>query len=225
MRVLIIEEDPNIMRDILDEVEKNYLVDVAYNAAEGTYLSQVNDYDAIVVDSTLSDMDGVEVCKTTRSANVDAPIVLISDEKCVSYKVRSLDAGADCLLGKPIDTTELLAEMRTLIRRKSGFGSNNEICLGRISLDVRSREVKVDDRAVVLRRKEYDVFEYLVFNKGRNVSKEELLEHVWRSGVYILSNTVEVTVKSLRDKLEECLGCRLIKTVPGFGYRLESIQA
>ena len=217
----MIEDNLDSVKDALAEAEKSYIVDVAYNGVEGTYLSQVNDYDAIVVDYVLPDMDGIEVCRVTRSANVETPILFLSSKEDKNVKISSLDAGADSFVVKPLDPSEFLAELRALIRRKTNGISDGCIKYGKIFLDAKNREVRIDDKPVSLRRKEYDILEYLVFNKGKVVSKEELLEHVWRDGVYILSNTVEVHVKSLRDKLERYAGSRMIKTVPGFGYRLD----
>lgn len=220
MRILLVEDDKDMLDDVLTEVEKDYVVDVAYSGVEGTYLSQINDYDVMVVDAALPDMDGVEICRLTRSANIRTPIILLHDSCEISSKVMSLDAGADVNLQKPINILEIKAQVRALTRRNNSISGGCVLKIGKLEVDCRQKQVLVKGKVIHLRRKEFDLLEYLVINRKRVVSKEEILEHVWEKGIYVFSNTVEVHIKSLRDKFEKLVGKKIIRTIRGFGYRI-----
>lgn len=221
MRILLIEEDRDSAESIRDEFEKHYIVDVAYTGVDGTYLSQTNEYDAIVVDVALSDINGIEVCKRTRAASVYTPILVLSDDNSVDYKILSLDSGADDYLTKPLCHPELLAKVRALIRRGTKYVITNQFCVGDLTLDVTDKAVKRSGFEIELRRKEFDLLEYLIQNKGRILSKEKILEHVWEKGMEMASNTLEVHIKFLRDKIDKPFSKKLIKTVHNFGYKIE----
>ena len=222
MRILLIQDDKDLLDDVLDEVEKDYVVDVAYNGVDGTYLSQVNDYDVMVVDSTLPDIDGIEVCKLTRSAKITTPIILLSDDSESANKVRSLDAGADVNFSKPVNVDEFKAQVRALARRNGAALSDSFLKVGKVEIDLCKKQIYINKKPKLLRRKEFDLLEYLLINRGRVVSKEELLEHVWEKGIYVFSNTVEVHIRSLREHLARYVGKRFIRTVRGFGYKIQA---
>ena len=221
MRILLVEDDKELLDDVLSEVERDYVVDVAYSGVECTYLSQINDYDVMVVDATLPDMDGVEICKATRDADIKTPIILLHDSCGSDSKVMSLDAGADVNLLKPINVSEIKAQVRALTRRSSSVSGGCIIKVGKLEVDCRQKQVLIKGKDLHLRRKEFDLLEYLVINRKRVVSKEEILEHVWEKGIYVFSNTVEVHIKSLRDRFKKLVGKKLIRTVRGFGYRID----
>ena len=220
MRILLIEDGDEYAENLISDMSDRYIIDVAYSGVEGTYLSQVNDYDAILVDSTLPDMDGVDVCREARSADVNAPILFVTDNDNLDYMLSSLDSGADAYISKPINSLELNSKLRALIRRTSNLIAKDRIELGGVCVNLKARQVEVYSEPIPLRRKEYDLLEYLAMHKDRAVSKEELLEHIWDEGINIFSNTVEVHIKHLRDKIEKPLGSRVIHTVRGFGYKL-----
>lgn len=222
MRILLIEDDKDLLEDILTEVEKDYIVDVAYNGIDGTYLSQINDYDVIVVDSTLPDIDGVEVCRMTRSADIKTPIILLSESLEPAQKVKSLDAGADVNFQKPLNVDEFKAQIRAIARRTKSHSNGSLIKSGKIEIDIREKQIYINKKPIFLRRKEYDLLEYLLLNKGRIVSKEEILEHVWEKGIYVFSNTVEVHIRSLREHLRKLVGKKFIRTIRGFGYKIQA---
>lgn len=221
MRILLVEDDKDLLEDVLTEVEKDYIVDVAYSGVEGTYLSQINDYDVMVVDAALPDMDGVEICRLTRGADIKTPIILLHDSCELNSKVMGLDAGADVNLQKPIDILEIKAQVRALTRRNNSVAGGCVIKIGKLEVDCRQKQVIVKGRVFHLRRKEFDLLEYLIINRKRVVSKEEILEHVWEKGIYVFSNTVEVHIKSLRERFKKLVGKKLIRTVRGFGYRID----
>lgn len=220
MRILLIDEDKEFLDSMLVEVEKDYVVDVVYNGVEGTDLSQINDYDVMVVGDILPDMEGIEVCKKVRIANITTPIIYTSRDNNVSGKIAGLDSGADVHLVKPISHTAFKAQIRALVRRKNYFNGGVVLEAGKIRMDLRKKVVLINGIEAKLRRKEYDLLEYLLLNKNNVVSKEAILEHVWKEGIYIFSNTVEVHIRSLRERLQKC-GVDAIRTVRGFGYKLE----
>lgn len=222
MRLLIIEDDKDLLKDVINEAEKNYIVDVASSGSDGTYLSQVNDYDVMVVDSVLPDIDGIEVCRITRSADIKTPIMLLSVNSESSHRVRSLDAGADVTFPKPVNVDEFMAQLRALARRSGTLGYGNVIKVGKVEIDFKKKQTYVNKKPLYLRRKEFDLLEYLLINKGRIISKEEILEHVWDQGIYVFSNTVEVHIRSLRGRLNKLVGKKFIKTVRGFGYKIQA---
>jgi DNA-binding response OmpR family regulator len=221
MRILFVEDDKDFLDDVLTDAERDYVVDVAYSGAEGTYLSQINDYDVMVFDAALPDMDGVEICRVTRGANIKTPIILLHDSCEISNKVMSLDAGADVILYKPIDISEIKAQVRALARRNNSISDGCVIKIGKIEVDCRQKQVVFKSKIIQLRRKEFDLLEYLIINRKRTVSKEEILEHVWEKGIYVFSNTVEVHIRSLRERFSKLTGRKIIRTVRGFGYRID----
>lgn len=220
MRILLVDEDKEFLDCILSEVEKDYVVDIAHNGTEGTSLSQINDYDVMVVSDVLSDMNGFDVCKEVRIANVTTPIIYLSNTNEMSKKVVGLDSGADVYLVKPVSCSAFKAQIRALIRRKNQLNGGRLLEAGDIKMDLRMKVVSIRGEEVKLRRKEYDLLEYLMLNKNNVVSKEEILEHVWEKGIYVFSNTVEVHIRTLREKLYR-YGVNNIRTVRGFGYKFE----
>jgi DNA-binding response OmpR family regulator len=221
MRLLLVDNDSEYLDKYLASLEKQYLVDVAYNAAEGAYLCEVNDYDVIVVDSALPDMSSPDLCRCTREVQATVPLMVLADQKNREDLIKSLEAGADVCVYKPIESTELTAQISALLRRVSA-NNKSELTLGNFYIDFLAKTVAVCGTPVVLRRKEYEVLEYLAINAGKIVSKENLLEHIWRDGVCVCSNILEVHVRNLRTKVEKPFGICLIRTVRGFGYKLVS---
>jgi len=220
MRILLIDEDKEFLDDMLVEVEKDYVVDVVHNGVEGADLSQINDYDVMVVGDVLPDMEGLEVCKKTRTANITTPIIYVSRTDDILRKVESLDSGADVHIVRPISYIAFKAQIRALVRRKNHFNGGRFLEVGKIKMDLRKKVIIINGAEIKLRRKEYDLLEYLLLNKNRVVSREEILEHVWKEGIYIFSNTVEVHIRSLRGRLQKH-EIDAIRTVRGFGYKLE----
>lgn len=221
MRILFIEDDKEALDNVVTEVEKDYVVDVAYSGAEGSYLSQINDYDAMLVSDSLPDMGGIEICKQTRGADISTPIIVYNDNHKIGDKVMSLDAGADVVLQKPLNILEIKAQIRALTRRNNLISSGCVLKVGKLEIDCQQKRVSVNGKVIHLRRKEFDLLEYLVINRKRVISKEEILEHVWQKGIYVFSNTVEVHIKSLREKFKKPIRKNVIRTIRGYGYKLD----
>jgi len=220
MRVLFVNNDAHSAADMCSEIDKHYLLDMAHNGEEGVYLSQVNDYAAIVIEADLGDMENTDLCKVTREEDQETPIIVLLEEADLERKLDSLDCGADAVLTKPVQAIEIMAYLKSLIKRANGVKGSNVLSVGNLKLDLSSKEVERCGQRVVLSRKEYEILECLMLSKGRIVSKERLLEQVWEMGFETFSNTLEVHIKTLRDKVDRPFEKRLIKTVYGFGYKV-----
>lgn len=220
MRVLLIDNDIESLDKLRSGINDHYIVDVANNGEEGSYLSQVNEYSAIVVESNLPDIDNTEFCKQTRTYDDKVPILMLLDEDNLESKLSSLNCGADIVLTKPVSERELRAYLRILINRAQRVGNKHLLQARNIKLNLRTKEVFRGRNQIVLRRKEYELLRYMLLNKGRVLTKEQILENVWDYGIEVASNTLEVHIKSLRDKIDTPYKTQLIRTVYGFGYKV-----
>lgn len=220
MRLLFVNNDAQSVADMCSALDRHYLLDVANNGQEGAYLSQVNDYSAIVVGSDLGDMENTDLCRFTREEDPDTPIIVLLDKDDLQDRLSSLDCGADAVLTKPVDASEVLAYLRNLVKRSNRGNGSNVLSAADLSLDLSDSQVKRDGADIKLTRKEYEILECLMLNKNRVVSKEKLLGQVWEDGFETFSNKLEVHIKGLRDKVDRPFDQRLIKTVHGFGYKI-----
>lgn len=221
MKVLLIEDDKQTAETIKDEMKDYYAVDVAYTGKDGEYKVSVNDYDVILVDLILPDMNGITVCKKVRKAGIKTPILILTGQIETKDKVTALDAGADDYLTKPFSFAELLARVRALMRRNPDTILSNLLIAGDITLNVTSNIVRHKQTTIPLRRKEFGLLEYLMRNKGRVLTRPMILEHVWESDTDPITNTVDVHINSLREKVDRPFGTSIIKTVHGLGYKAE----
>ena len=220
MRILLIDGDIRSKSRLRNEIQEHYLVDVAFGGSEGDYMAQVNDYAAIVVDSNLRDMDNAKFCERARNNEILSPILVLLDAEQKSLRLDYLDCGADLVLTKPVEIEEVKAYLRILTSRNYGKPGLNKLVVGDLGLDIKTKRAVRGGKEIKLRRKEYEILEYLMINKNNIVSKEMLLEHIWDCGLETRSNTLEVQVKNLRDKIDRPYKTSLIKTVRGFGYKI-----
>ena len=179
MRILLIDNDIESLDKLRAGVNDHYIVDVANNGEEGSYLSQTNDYSAIVVEDNLPDIENSDFCKQTRTYDDETPILILLDEDNLETKLGSLNCGADVVLTKPVSKRELRAYLRILINRSQNNGSKNILKAQRLELDLRTKEVKYAGEIIPLRRKEFDLLQYFMTNPGRVLTKEQILENVW----------------------------------------------
>ena len=193
-----------------------YAVDLATDGEDGHYLGSTEDYDAVILDLGLPEVDGLTVLDRWRKEGKQTPVLILTARDSWSDKVAGLDAGADDYLAKPFQTEELIARLRALIRRASGNASS-ELQAGDIRLDTRSGKVTKDGEPVKLTAQEYKLLSYLMHHKGKVVSRTELIEHIYDQDFDRNSNTIEVFVTRIRKKL----GAEIITTIRGLGYSLE----
>ncbi len=216
MRILLVEDDPDLSRQLKTAIEDaGYVVDAAYDGEEGHFLGDTEPYDAIVLDLGLPKMDGVTVLEKWREAGRTMPVLILTARDRWSDKVAGFDAGADDYVPKPFYTEELLARLRALLRRAAGQASAELVC-GPLHVDTRSARVSIDGEPIKLTSLEYRLLSYLIHHQGRVISRSELVEHLYDQDFDRDSNTIEVFVGRLRKKM----GVNLIQTVRGLGYCL-----
>lgn len=216
MRVLVVEDEPRLLRNLAKALrEEGYAVDTAEAGDDGWYKAETYDYDAIVLDVMLPQLDGWELLARLRKKK-QTPVLMLTARDATRDRVRGLDTGADDYLVKPFDLTELLARLRALIRRSAGK-SRPELQLGDVVIDTRARAVTRAAQPVTLTAREYAILEYLALHRGEVISRTELYEHLFDENDDTLSNLLDVHVFSIRKKL----GHDLIVTRRGQGYCVE----
>ena len=214
MRLLVVEDDPDLRRQLISALEDaGYAVDAAKDGEEGHFLGDTEPYDAVVLDLGLPIIDGVSVLEKWRRAGRKMPVLILTARDRWSDKVAGFDAGADDYVAKPFHMEEVLARIRALLRRAAGHASS-EISVGPVVLDTKSAKVSVDGMPVKLTSLEFRLLSYLMHHKGKVVSRNELVEHLYDQDFDRDSNTVEVFVGRLRKKL----GVDVLHTIRGMGY-------
>lgn len=219
MKVLVVEDEHKIATSIKKGFEQeSWICDLAFDGEDGYDLAVSENYDVIILDLMLPNKDGLSIARDLRKENIHTPILMLTAKGEISDKVLGLDSGADDYLVKPFAFEELVARVRALTRRPEQI-TNSKLQIANLVLDTKIQEVKQNDKTIELSKKEYQLLEYLMKNKNRVVSKDDIISHVWDYEADILPNTVEVFVKYLRNKL----GKDTIKTVRGFGYKIEYV--
>jgi len=220
MRILVVEDEHKIATSLKKGLEQeSFAVDLAFDGQSGLDLALSEDYDLIILDRMLSDMDGVEICKKLRAAKNHTPILILTAKGSIDDRVEGLNAGADDYLVKPFAFEELLARTRSLIRRPKTLLST-KLTVDNLSLNPTSFEVKRANKSIQLSNKEFALLEYLMRNADKVMTKEQIISHVWDYESDILPNNVEVYIGYLRGKIDKDFKKPLIQTVRGFGYRL-----
>jgi two-component system, OmpR family, response regulator len=216
MRILVVEDDKDLNRQISQSLaDAGYVVDRAFDGAEGHFLGDTEPYDAVVLDVGLPQMDGISVLERWRRDGRIMPVLILTARDRWSDKVSGIDAGADDYVTKPFHIEEVLARIRALIRRAAGHASS-EITCGPLRLDTKASKATVDGVPIKLTSLEFRLLSYLMHHIGEVVSRTELVEHLYDQDFDRDSNTIEVFVGRLRRKL----GLDLIETVRGMGYRI-----
>jgi DNA-binding response OmpR family regulator len=223
MRILIVEDEHRIAQAIKEGLQQEtYAVDVEFDGEDGYNAAGSEDYDLIILDVMLPELNGIEVCRRLRADGNHTPILMLSAKDQNHDVVKGLDGGADDYLAKPFSFEVLLARIRALLRRPSE-SLNDVLKVDNLTLNVTTKQVERGDTPIQLSSKEFALLEYLMRNPGRILSKNNIITHVWDFDADVLPNTVEVFVTYLRAKIDKPFaGPDLIKTVRGFGYKIES---
>ncbi|MBI1897024.1 MAG: response regulator transcription factor [Acidobacteria bacterium] len=223
MRFLVVEDEKRIADFLARGLESaGYAVDVAHNGARALELSQGTDYDLIVLDLMLPDMDGLNVLAKIRNRKSSPPVLILSARGDLDDRVLGLERGADDYLVKPFAFVELLARVRVLLRR--GQPMPERLQVGDLVLDCIRRKVTRGNEVIELAPKEFSILEYMMRNRGRPLSRTMIVEHVWDMEYDGLTNIVDVYIRHLRSKIDEKWPAKMIHTVRGVGYMLDSSE-
>lgn len=220
MQLLIAEDDKNLASALCQILNENgYETDVVHRGDEALEWAAAGSYDAVVLDVMLPAMDGFEVSRELRRRNVSTPVLLLTARDAISDKIAGLDSGADDYMTKPFSPAELMAHLRALTRRR-GDVVFERLALGDLTLDLDSRELSCRGKSIGLSAKEFDMMQSLMENRGRTLSKEQLLDRVWGPAAASSDNNVEAYVSFLRKKLAHLGSSCVLETIRKAGYRL-----
>jgi len=221
MKILFIEDNRLLMNSIKKLLGSTYLLDSVRSGGEGLASARSIKYALIVLDLGLPDMNGLTVCQELRRLGVVAPVLVLTAQKNPATSVKLLNSGADDYLTKPVNGDVLKARIVALLRRGTDLKSETVINVCDLSMNVTRRQVRRAGVVIPLRRKEFDILEYLMTNRGRALTRSMILDHVWEAGTEGWNNTIDVHIKHLRDKIDRPFGRSLIKTAYGIGYILD----
>ncbi|MCU0845774.1 MAG: response regulator transcription factor, partial [Spirochaetes bacterium] len=220
MRILLVEDDIKVAAFIQKGLrEEGYALDVCADGADGARWAVENDYDLVILDVMLPSMSGLDICRHIRAENKSTPVLMLTARDSSDDIVSGLDSGADDYLTKPFSFDVLLARVRALLRRAQQYRAAT-LRVGDLEMDPSTRRVARAHRDIQLTGKEYALLEYLMRNPGIVLSESRIIEHVWDMNHDSMTNTVNVYIHHLRNKIDRGETRRLIHTVRGAGYML-----
>lgn len=221
MRILIVEDEKELRESLIEGLRLDgYAVDACAEGKTAEEMAYFEDYDLIILDLNLPEMDGLSVLEVIRKTNKEVNIIILTARSTLEDKIVGLDGGANDYMTKPFHFAELQARIRSLLRRRVVQEDTVLSCNG-VSLDTASRRVMVRNSEVMLTHKETCLLEYFLLNRERIIKQEELINHVWDNSVDPFSNSVRVHISSLRRKLKTRLGYDPIQNLIGEGYILK----
>ena len=222
MRILVIEDEKKVANFIKKGLEEeHYAVDCAYDGESGLYMTEVNEYDLIVLDLMIPKIDGLEVLKRVRGNRNNVPILVLTAKDTVEDIVRGLDAGCDDYLTKPFEFLEFLARIRALLRREK-IDKEPILKIADLTLSLVTHKVMRRGKEIELTSKEYSLLEYFMRNPDKVLTRTMISEHVWDYHFDSMTNVVDVYVNYLRRKIDKGFEPKLIHTIRGVGYILSA---
>jgi two-component system OmpR family response regulator len=225
MRILLVEDDQRIVDFVQRGLKaEGYMVEAARSGMEAISLATEGKFQAIILDLGLPDLNGRQVCERLRATGVDTPILMLTARDTVQDKVTGLRSGADDYMTKPFSFEELLARIEVLMRRRGG-GSKpevKELQVADLVLNLETHEVRRGETLIDLTPKEFSLLECFMRMPGKVLSRTRILEQVWGYSADPLTNVVDVYIRQLRRKIDDDYELKLLKTVRGFGYKLDA---
>ncbi|EEY34031.1 response regulator transcription factor [Pseudoleptotrichia goodfellowii] len=221
MRILVVEDEKSLNEVIVKRLEdEHYGVDWCYNGKDALDNILITEYDAIILDIMLPELNGYEVLKTMRSKNIDTPVLFLTAKDSIEDRVKGLDSGANDYLTKPFAFEELLARIRVMLRKDSN-SSGNVFTVANLTVDTNSHSVFRDDIPIKLSKREFTILEYMIRNRGKILSKDKIEQHIWNYDYEGGSNVIEVYIRYLRKKIDADFSPKLIHNIYGVGYILK----
>lgn len=222
MRILLIEDEKGIADFIGNGLRaERFAVDWAATVEKGLLLAKVNPYDAGIFDIRISgERDGLRILEEVRAKGKIFPIIMLSVTSDAQTKIDALNLGADDYLTKPFSMAELTARIRALLRRERKI-TEQILTVADLAMDTRAHTVTRGGKRVVLNRKEFALLEYFMRNPGTMLTRNMILDHVWDMNVDPFTNTVDVHMRFLREKIDDGRKKKLLKTIHGYGYKIE----
>lgn len=221
MKILLVEDEVKLAHAIKRALElQGYAVDAVNNGREGLDLAIGEEFNLIILDVMLPEIDGIEICKKVREAGIHTPIMMLTAKGQITDKVTGLDVGADDYVVKPFSFEELFARVRALARRPKQL-HDEVLGVGDLTLDPRTFTVIRGEKQLSLSAKEFSLLEYLLRNKNTVLTKEQIISQVWHYDSDVLPSTIEVHVKHLRDKIDREGTASVIHTIRGRGYTIK----
>jgi DNA-binding response OmpR family regulator len=218
MRVLVVEDEQDLANALAQRLTREgYSVDVAYDGVEALSKSDLNEYDIVLLDLNLPEIDGIEVCRQIRKSRSTVGIIILTARVTHAERMLGLNEGADDYVVKPFHFGELLARIRAVLRRGT-IVRHKMLAAGDLLLNPNTMQSTFKSHDISLTAKQYAILEYLVLNAGRIVSQEELLEHVWNEEADAFTQVIKTHMNNIRRKLEKAGGNEVISTVKGRGY-------
>lgn len=220
MRILLVEDETQLLNAYVKGLKQDgYAIDTASDGLEALELCSINTYDLLVLDINLPKLNGIEVLKQVRVLNASVKIIIVSANRSIEQRIEGLDLGANDYLTKPFDFKELKARIRALLRRD--FTSQpNVLSIKDFIIDLNLHHIAYRDKQIILTLKEYTILTYLIQNRERIISSEELLEKCWNDEADPFSEAMRVHIYALRKKIQEATQRDdVIQTVKGVGYR------
>jgi len=221
MNILLIEDEPTIAQNIKERLTAElYRVELANDGITGLNKALFEIYSLIILDILLPGLDGFSILKKLRSDGITTPVLLLTALGDTGSKVDGLDSGADDYLTKPFAMDELSARVRMLLRRKNNQ-KTSAICIDDLKIDTMKREVSRNGHVVNLTAKEFQILEFMAYNKNRALSRLTIAEHIWQDNYDTMTNFVDVHIKNIRKKIDSNSNAKLIQTVRGLGYMIK----
>ena len=225
MRILVIEDEKNLNDIIVKRlILEKYGVDTCFNGNDALEYIFSTEYDVIVSDIMLPGIDGFEILKRIREKGIKTPVLLLTALDGIEDRVKGLDYGADDYLVKPFAFDELMARIRVLLRRNStngNFNASNVFSIANLRVNCNSHDVFRDDVPIKLSTREFTILEYMIRNKERVLSREQIEQHIWNYDYEGGTNVIDVYIRYLRRKIDKDFEPKLIHTVRGIGYVLK----